>query len=70
MKTFWTTQNSSLVISSITKLNKRKAEKQYNFLTFFTLYKKTLYEKVLYILTEISDFAFKGKVTDYSLGAF
>ena len=74
IKTFWTIQNSCPVISSINKLNKRKAVKSMSTFDFLTLYTKIPHGKLLYVLNEITDFAFKGGtrsyVTVYNSGAF
>ena len=74
IKTFWTIQNNYPVISSINKLNKRKAAKSMSTFDFSTLYTKIPHDKLLYVLNEITDFAFKGGtrdcVTVYNSGAF
>ena len=74
IKTFWTIQNSYSVISSINKLNKCNAAKGMPHFDFSTLYTKIPHDKLLYVLNEITDFAFKGRtrdyVTVYNLGAF
>ena len=74
IKTFWTIQNSCPVISSINKLNKRKAAKSMSNFDFSTLYTKIPHDKLLYVLNEITDFTFKGGtryyVTVYNSGPF
>ena len=74
IKTFWTIQNSYPVIFSINKLNKRKAAKSMSTFDFSTLYTEIPHDKLLYVLNEITDFAFKGGtrdyVTVYNSGAF
>ena len=65
IKTFWTIQNSYPVISSINKLNKRKAAKSMSTFDFSTLYNKIPHAKLLYVLNEINDFAFKAGTRDY-----
>ena len=57
IKTFWTIQNSYPLFSSI-KLNKRKAAKSMSTFNFSTLYTKIPHDKLLYVLNEITDFAF------------
>ena len=64
IKTFWTIQNSYPVISSINKLNKRKAAKSMSIFYFSMLYTKIPHDK-LFVLNEITDFAFKGGTRDY-----
>ena len=74
IKTFWTIQNSYPVISSINELKKRKAVKSLSTFAFSTFYTKIPHDKLLYVLNEITDFAFKGGtrdyVTVYNSGAF
>ena len=74
IKTFWIIQNSYPVVSSINKLNKRKAAKSMSTFDFSVLYTKIPHDKLLYVLNEITDFAFKGGtgdyVTVYNSGAF
>ena len=65
IKTFWTIQNSYWVISSINKLNNCKAAKSMTIFNFSMLYTKIPHDKLLYILNEITDFAFKGGTRDY-----
>ena len=65
IKTFWTIQNSYPVISSLNKLNKRKAAKSMSTFDFSTHYTKIPHDKLLYVLNEITDFAFKGGTRDY-----
>ena len=57
IRSFWTIENSYPVISSINKLNKRKAAKSISTLDFSTLYTKIPHDK-LYVLNQITDFAF------------
>ena len=74
IKTFWTIHNSYPLISSINKLSKRKAAKIMSTFEFSTLYTKIPHDKLLYVLNEITDFAFNvgtgDYVTVYSSGAF
>ena len=53
---------------------KRKAAKSMHTFDFLTLYTEVPHDKLLYVLNEITDFAFKGKtrdyVTVYNSGAF
>ena len=65
IKTFWTIQNSYSVISSTDKLNKRKAAKSMSTFHFLTLYTEILHAKLLYVLNERTDIAFKGGTRDY-----
>ena len=64
IKTFWTIQNSYPSISSI-KLNHHKAAKSVSTFDFSALYTKIPYDKLLYVLNEITEFAFKGGARDY-----
>ena len=50
IKTFWTIQNNYPVISSINKLNKRKAAKSMSTFDFSTLCTKIPHDKLLYVL--------------------
>ena len=61
IKTFWTIQNSYPVISSVNKLKKREAEKSMSTFDFSKLYTKIPHCNLLYILYEITDFAFNVK---------
>ena len=74
IKTFWTIRNSYPVISSINELKKRKAVKIMSTFAFSTFFTKIPHDKLLYVLNEITDFAFKGGardyVTVYNSGAF
>ena len=63
--TFWTIQNSYPVISSINKPNERKAAKSMSTFDFSTPYTIIPHDKLLYVLNEINDFAFKGGTRDY-----
>ena len=65
IKTFWTIQNNYPVISSINKLNKHKAAKSMSTSDFSRLYTKISHGKLLYVLNEITDFAFKCGTRDY-----
>ena len=60
VKTFWTIQNSYPVISSINKLNKCKAAKSVSTFDFSMLNNKIPHDKLMYVLNEVTDFAFKG----------
>ena len=74
IKTFWTIQNNYPVIFSINKLNKLKVAQSMSTFDFSTLYTTIPHDKLLYVLNEITGFAFKGGtrdyVTVYNLGAF
>ena len=65
IKIFWSIQNSYPIISSINKLSKRKAAKGMSIFFFSTLYTIMPHYKPLYVLNEITDFAFKGGTRDY-----
>ena len=65
IKTFWTIQNSYPVISSINELNKCKAAKSKSNFDFSMHYTKIPHDRLLYVLNEITDFAFKGEIRDY-----
>ena len=62
------------VITSVNKLNKHKAAKNMSTFDFSTPYTKIPHGKLLCVLSEITDFAFKGEtrdyVTVYNSGAF
>ena len=49
-KTFWVTQNNSLSLECIYKINKRKNAKQTSTFDFSTLYTKIPHDKLLDIL--------------------
>ena len=75
IKTLWTFQCNSTVISSINKLIKGKVAKSLSTFDFSTLYTKIHHDKPLHILNETTDFTLKGwgsrdYVTVYSSGAF
>ena len=74
IKTFWTIQNNYPAISRINKLNKLKAAKRMSTFDFSMFYSKISHDKLLHVLNEITDVAFKGEtrdyVTGYNLGAF
>ena len=74
IKTFWTIQNNYPTISRINKLNKLKAAKSMSTFDFSMFYSKISHDKLLHVLNEITDVAFKGEtrdyVTGYNLGAF
>ena len=55
-----TIQKSSPIISSITKLNKRKTAKNMPTFDFPTLYAKITHNKLLHVLNEMTEFAFKS----------
>ena len=58
IKTFWTIQDSNPVISNINKLSERKAEKSMSTFDFSMLYTKIPHGILLYVLNDITDFAF------------
>ena len=64
IKTSWTIQNNYPLISSINKLNKRKATKSMSTCDFSILYTKIAHDKLLCVLNEITDLAFKGGTRD------
>ena len=60
MKTFWTMQKRYPVISSINNnLDKCKAASNMSTFNFSKLYTQIPHDKPLYVLNEITDFAFK-----------
>ena len=61
IKTFPTIQNRYPVIYSINKLNKCNSVK-----SMPTLNIEIPHDKLLYVLNETTDFAFKGRTTDYA----
>ena len=65
IKTLWIIENSYPVISSISKLNKRKAAKSMSTFDFSTLYTYIPHDKLLHVLNEITGFAFKGGTKNY-----
>ena len=71
---FWVIQNSKPIIQSINNLNKRKVAKSLSTFDFSTLYTKIPHDKLINVLNEIIDFAFKGGTRDfikvYNSGAF
>ena len=70
VKTFWTIQNNFPVISSIKACqaaNKRNAAKSMPTFDFLTLYTKIPHDRLLHILNEITDFAFKKVGQDIML---
>ena len=67
IKAFWTIQNSYPLISSINKQDKSKAAKSMLTFVLSTLYTKIAHDKLLYVLNELTDFAFKGGRRDYML---
>ena len=73
VKTFWTIQNNSSLINTVNKLNTRKSAKRMSTFDFSTLYTKIPHDKLLHVLSEITDFAFKGgtrsHVVVYNSGA-
>ena len=62
---FRTVQNSFPSISSINNLNQHKVAKSMPTFDFSMLYTKIPRDKLLYILNEITDFAFKGRTRNY-----
>ena len=74
IKTFWTIHDNYPVISSINKLKKRKAAKSVSTFDFSILCTKIPHGKLLHVLNEITDFAFKGGTRDhvavYNSGVF
>ena len=64
-KTFCLTQNNSLPLECINKINKRKNAKQISTSNFSTLYTKIRHDKLLDILCKVLDFVFKGGTVDY-----
>ena len=74
IKTLWTIQNSYPVIPIINNLNKHKAAKGMSTFDFSMPYTKLPHDKLLYVLNELTGFAFEGGardfVTVYNSGAF
>ena len=60
-----TIQNSYPLISGIKRINKGKTTESMSIFYFWKLYTKILHDKLLYVLNEIADFAFKGGTRDY-----
>ena len=60
-----TIQNSYQVISSINKLNKRLTAKSIATFDFSMLCTKLSHDKLHYVLSETTDFVFKGGIRDY-----
>ena len=65
IKKFWTIENSSSLINAISKINIRKSAKRMSTFDFSTLYTKIPHDKLLNVLFEITDFAFKGGTRNY-----
>ena len=65
IKTFLTIQNTYPAISSINKPSKRKTAKSMSTFDFSTLYTKIPHGKLLHVLNEITDCAFKVGTRDY-----
>ena len=61
---FWIIQNNKNILKSINKLNKRKSAKQLSTFDFSTLYTNIPHDKLLMVLGNIIDFAFKGGTRD------
>ena len=61
---FWVIQNSKPIIQSVNKLNKRNTAKSLSTFDFSTLYTKIPHDKLIQVLNEIIDFAFKGGTKD------
>ena len=64
VNSFWVIQNNQPVVDAINKTNKRTSAKSISTFDFSTLYTKIPHDKLLNVLTEIIDFAFKGKVRE------
>ena len=64
-KTFQVIQNSSLSLECISKIYKRKNERQISTFNFSTLYTEILHDKLLDILYKVVGFMFKGGTRDY-----
>ena len=56
---FWVIQNTKPIIQRIDNLNKRKEAKSLSTFDFSTQYTKIPQDKLIYVLNEIEDFAFK-----------
>ena len=61
---FWVIQNNKPVINSILNINKRGAARHISTFDFSTLYTKIPHDKLLMVLNNIVDFAFKGGTRD------
>ena len=66
-KTFWVTQNNSIPLECINKINEGKNAKQINTFEFSTLYTKIPHDKLLDILYKVVDFVFKGGTREYMI---
>ena len=60
VKTFWVIQNNEHVINSIKKLNKKGSVRSMSTFDFSTLYTKIPHEKLLEVMSSITDFCFQG----------
>ena len=58
-------QNNSLPLEYIKKINKRQNAKQIRTFDFSTLYTKIPHDNLLDILYKVFDFMFKGGTSDY-----
>ena len=65
LKQFWVIQNNKPVIDDINKISRRKAAKTVSTFDFSTLYTKIPHNKLISVLNNIIDFAFKGGTRDY-----
>ena len=65
LKQFWVIQNNKPVIEDINKISKRKAARTVSTFDFSTLYTKIPHNKLISVLNNIIDFAFKGGTRDY-----
>ena len=64
-KTFWVTQNNSLLLECNNKINKRKNVKQISAFDFSALYTEIPHDKLLDNLYKVVDCVFKGGNRDY-----
>ena len=65
IKQFWTIDNSSSLIGCVNKINLRKSAKRMTTFDFSTLYTKIPHDKLLNVLFEITEFAFRGGTRKY-----
>ena len=65
INSFWVIQNNEPVINSIKKMNKRSSARSISTFDFSTLYTKIPHDKLLDVIDNIIDFAFKGGKKDY-----
>ena len=62
---FWVLQNSTPIINTLNKINKKKNAKSISTFDFSTLYTNLPHDKLIKELTDVIDFAFDGGNSKY-----